>query len=183
MTESQSSPKVDPESLVLRAAPRRVVRFKRNLLVGAAAVGLVAVAGTMGLALAGHGRSRANTQELYNTEHKNTADGLATLPSNYGQVAQAKAPQLGAPLPGDLGPPILRQERALGIASEGRDFQANAEADGARAERMRIAQQRRRLTRPVFSFRCRIRMYLGHKLPPPPCKRRAVRVSARRAPD
>lgn len=144
MTESQSSTKIDPESLVLRAAPRRVVRFKRNLMIGTAAVGLVVVFGIMGIALKGSARSQAATQELFNTEHTNTADGLTALPSNYGQVAQAKVPQLGAPLPGDLGSPILQQERAFGIASEGRrDFRANAEVDDARAERIRIAQQQR----------------------------------------
>ena len=46
-------PKLDPESLVLKASPRRVVRFKRNLLIGIAAIGCVAVAGVTWVALRG----------------------------------------------------------------------------------------------------------------------------------
>jgi len=47
------SPKVDPETLVLKAAPRRVVRFKRRLLIGIAATACVAVFGVTWLALQG----------------------------------------------------------------------------------------------------------------------------------
>ena len=41
-------------------------------------------------------------EELYSTDNRSTADGLAGLPRDYGGV-----PQLGPPLPGDLGRPIL----------------------------------------------------------------------------
>ncbi len=37
------SDKTDPEGLSLRASPRRVVRFKRNLLVGIAAIACVVI--------------------------------------------------------------------------------------------------------------------------------------------
>ncbi len=43
-------PKVDPESLVLRASPRRVVRFKRNLLIGIAGLGFLGIVGATWLA-------------------------------------------------------------------------------------------------------------------------------------
>jgi type IV secretion system protein VirB10 len=44
--------------------------------------------------------------ELYNTNNRNTPDGLANLPRDYTGLPKP-APQLGPPLPGDLGRPIL----------------------------------------------------------------------------
>ncbi|MBU8536572.1 hypothetical protein [Falsiroseomonas tokyonensis] len=50
-------------------------------------------------------------RELYNTDRNPQADGLAILPRDYAGI-----PQLGPPLPGDLGRPILRaQERGLPV--------------------------------------------------------------------
>jgi type IV secretion system protein VirB10 len=131
-------PKVDPETLVLKAAPRRVVRFKRRLLIGIAAVGCAAVFGVTWLALKGRAmRLGQQAQELYNTERKPTPDGLAALPGNYGQM-RTDTPQLGPPLPGDLGRPILERQRQLGIAPG-----ASMEDQAAQAERQRLAQQAR----------------------------------------
>ena len=131
-------PKVDPETLVLKAAPRRVVRFKRRLLIGIAAVGCAAVFGVTWLALKGPAmRFGQQAQELYNTERKPTPDGLAALPGNYGQM-RADTPQLGPPLPGDLGRPILERQRQLGLAPG-----ASMEEQAAQAERQRLAQQAR----------------------------------------
>ena len=131
-------PKVDPETLVLKAAPRRVVRFKRRLLIGIAAVGCAAVFGVTWLALKGPAmRLGQQAQELYNTERKPTPDGLAALPGNYGQM-RADTPQLGPPLPGDLGRPILERQRQLGLAPG-----ASMEEQAAQAERQRLAQQAR----------------------------------------
>lgn len=126
----------DPETLVLKAAPRRVVRFKRRLLIGIAAIACVAVFGVTWLALQGPAmRLGRQAQELYNTERKPTPDGLAALPGNYGQM-RADTPQLGPPLPGDLGRPILERQRQLGIEPG-----ANMEDQAALAERQRLAQQ------------------------------------------
>ena len=131
-------PKVDPETLVLKAAPRRVVRFKRRLLIGIAAAGCAAVFGVTWLALKGPAmRLGQQAQELYNTERKPTPDGLAALPGNYGQM-RADTPQLGPPLPGDLGRPILERQRQLGLAPG-----ASMEEQAAEAERQRLAQQAR----------------------------------------
>jgi type IV secretion system protein TrbI len=136
-TASRSDPpKVDPETLVLKAAPRRVVRFKRRLLIGIAAIVCVAVFGVTWLALQGPAmRLGQQAQELYNTERKPTPDGLAALPGNYGQM-RTDTPQLGRPLPGDLGRPILEHQRQLGIAPG-----ASMEDPAALAERQRLAQQ------------------------------------------
>jgi type IV secretory pathway VirB10-like protein len=129
-------PKVDPETLVLKAAPRRVVRFRRRLLIGIAATACVAVFGVTWLALKGPAmRLGQQAQELYNTERKPTPDGLAALPGDYGQM-RTDTPQLGPPLPGDLGRPILEHQRQLGIAPG-----ASMEGQAALAERQRLAQQ------------------------------------------
>jgi type IV secretion system protein VirB10 len=132
-------PKVDPETLVLKATPRRVVRFKRRLLIGIAATACVAVFGVTWLALQGPTmRLGQQGQELYNTERKPTPDGLAALPGNYGQM-RTDTPQLGPPLPGDLGRPILERQRQLGIAPG-----ASVDDQAALAERQRLAQQAQR---------------------------------------
>ena len=136
-TVPRSEPrKVDPETLVLKAAPRRVVRFKRRLLIGIAAIACIAVFAVTWLALKGPAmRFGQQEQELYNTERKPTPEGLATLPGNYGQVRE-RTPQLGPPLPGDLGRPILERQRQLGTAPE-----TLMDDQAASAERQRLAQQ------------------------------------------
>jgi type IV secretion system protein TrbI len=146
-------PKHDPETLVLRAQPRRVVRFKRRLVIGIAVSVCVAVLGATWLALQGPGlRQRPNDQELYNTERKPTPDGLAALPGSYDQMK--KPPQLGRPLPGDLGPPVVRQERSLGISpAVPASLRPNPEEDAARAERLHLAQQERQAREAGVFFR------------------------------
>ena len=84
----------------LRAEPPRVTRLSRKLLASVGAVALLGIAGTLIYALqtrdAGPGGG-----ELYSTENRPTADGLAGLPRDY------TGPVLGPALPGDLGRPIL----------------------------------------------------------------------------
>ncbi len=122
----------DPGKLDLRAAPRRVVRFRRGLVIGAAALGSGAILGVTMMALQGPAlRIQDQAEELYNTERKPTPDGLAALPGDYSQV-QPEVPPLGPPLPGDLGRPILERQRQLGIAPGGPELSA---------EEQRLAQQ------------------------------------------
>jgi len=129
-------PKSEPESLSLRASPRRVVRFKRNLLIGIAGVASAAIFAAAWLALGSGQSGKPQTgDELYNTERKPKPDSLSALPSNYDKV------RLGAPLPGDLGPPVVARENSLGISPTDASFKPNPEDDAARAERMRRAQQ------------------------------------------
>ena len=128
--------KVDPETLVLRAAPRRVIRFKRRFLIGIAALACLAVFGVASLALTGPAlRLGAPAQELYNVDRKPAPDALAALPVNYAQV-HTDTPQLGPPLPGDLGRPILERQRELGLAPG-----ASLQDQATLAERERLAQQ------------------------------------------
>lgn len=136
-TGAAETAKVDPEALVLKASPRRVVRFKRNLLIGIAGIGCIAVFGITWMALKGPGLHLGqNDNQLYSAEHKPTPEALAGLPGNYGQIPQPKQP-LGPKLPGDLGPGILKREEQLGVAPAG----PSAEDEAARAERLRLAQQ------------------------------------------
>jgi len=126
--------KFDPEALVLKAAPRRPIRFKRGLLIGIAAVGSAVILTVVGLALKGPAlRTGQQTEELFNTERKSTPDGLAALPGSYAQM-KPDTPPLGPPLPGDLGRPILERQRQLGLAPGAVD-------QAAEAERQRLAQQ------------------------------------------
>lgn len=132
-----------PEELALRAAPERVIRFKKNVLIGTAAVAIAVVSLVVGMGLKSPSlRSQAQGKEVYNVNHKNVAEGLDGLAANYTQVKSV--PQLRDPLPGELGKAVFEQERAYGIAGEsGHPFQQNEEVNQARAERLRLAQQAR----------------------------------------
>ncbi|TIT21797.1 MAG: TrbI/VirB10 family protein [Mesorhizobium sp.] len=124
-------PKLDPEELQLRASPRRVVRFRRGVIIAIAALGSGAVFGVTMIALQGPAlRIRDQAEDLYNTERKPIAEGLDTLPHDYSGM-KPKPPVLGLPLPGDLGRPILERQRQLGIVP-GQDISA---------EEQRLAQQ------------------------------------------
>lgn len=136
MAES-NQPKADPETLVLRATPRKVVRFKRNLLIGVAAIGAVAIFGTTWFALRNTHLLHHDDGSVYNTDRKPTPDGLAALPQSYDKI------KLGEPLPGDLGKPVVDRERSLGLSPADQSFHPNPEDDAARAERIRLAQQQR----------------------------------------
>lgn len=126
--------KVAPESLELRGRPRPVTRFKRNLVVAALGGSAIAVFAATWFALGGSpAPKKATGEELFSIDHKPTADGLAGLPSGYDKV---KAPVLGPPLPGDLGPAELRAKRSLGVPLNG----AATESDTTHAEEMRLAQ-------------------------------------------
>lgn len=94
----------------LRAEPPRVTRLSRRMLAGVGAVALLGIGGALIYALqtrdAGPGDG-----ELYSTENRQTADGLADLPHDY------TGPVLGPALPGDLGRPILdAQNRGQPVA-------------------------------------------------------------------
>lgn len=140
--------KLDPETLVLRARPRRVTRFRRSVVIGVAATGAATIFALTFLALNGSGfHLRApDSDELYSQDRKETAEGLAALPGSYDQIPKPKVPQLGPPLPGELGRPIVARETALGIDSRAdprSGFMPSAEENEARAERLRLAQQAR----------------------------------------
>jgi len=132
---SESGQKSEPEGLVLRGKPRRVTRFRRNVVIGAAATVTVIVCGAAWLALRTPSpKVEVGGDQAENTDSKPQADQLAALPANYGQM---KPPKLGPPLPGDLGAPIIDRERQLGVNPVSGSF---GEADAEHAEHLRQAQ-------------------------------------------
>jgi type IV secretion system protein VirB10 len=133
--------KADPETLALRASPGRVTRFRRGAIVAIAAAGSAAIAGVAWLALKPASLNLvAPDNERNLVAAKAPADALAGAPASYGDV-----PQLGPPLPGDLGKPILdrrREMESLAAADPTADAAARA-AQEAETERQRIAAEKR----------------------------------------
>src|SRR5258707_15880211 len=108
--EQPGPAKADPETLVLRGSPGRVVRFKRGAVVAIAALGSTAIIGAAWFALKPTTfHIIAASEDRPDISAKAPADALAGAPKGYGDV-----PQLGPPLPGDLGPPILEHQQSIG---------------------------------------------------------------------
>ncbi|NKL53441.1 TrbI/VirB10 family protein [Rhizobium leguminosarum] len=97
MTEAETS---TAAPMRLRAEPPRVTRLSRKVLASVAAVALAGIGGALIYALQTRDGGTGG-EELYSTNNRQTADGLAGLPRDY------TGPVLGPPLPGDLGRPIL----------------------------------------------------------------------------
>ena len=136
-TETAAPSKADPETLVLRGTPGRVVRFRRGAIIAIAALGSTAIVGVAWVALKpATFRIVADGDDRGEFSVKAPADALADAPKSYGDV-----PQLGPPLPGDLGRPILEHQRSIGAAPPltGPDQAAQA----AEAERQRLAAERK----------------------------------------
>lgn len=122
-------PKVDPETLVLRARPTRAIRFKRGAVVALAALASVSVVATAWVALRPTAFRMVSQNDERSEPGKPSAEALSGLPSSYGD-----APKLGPPLPGDLGKPILESRANMGTESgQG----AGAAQQAAAAERQR----------------------------------------------
>jgi type IV secretion system protein VirB10 len=89
-----------PPTMRLRADAPRVTRLSRKVLAGVSLVVSIGIGGALIYALQTRDGGPGN-EELYSTDNRATADGLAGLPRDY------TGPVLGPPLPGDLGGPIL----------------------------------------------------------------------------
>ncbi|MBP2277831.1 MULTISPECIES: TrbI/VirB10 family protein [Sphingomonas] len=136
-TERPAPAKADPETLVLRGSPGRVVRFRRGAVVAIAALGSTAIVGSAWFALKPTTfHVIAANEDRPDIGAKAPADALANAPKSYGDV-----PQLGPPLPGDLGRPILEHQQSIGsaIPPGGSDQRAQA----AEAERQRVAAEQK----------------------------------------
>jgi len=104
-----SPPKVDPETLVLRGSPRRVARFRREIIIGVAAVGALAIATVTWIALEPVSfKFAASGDEMFEKGQGKPPEALAGTPGRYDEI-----PKLGPPLPGDLGRPILEHQRKM----------------------------------------------------------------------
>lgn len=138
-----SSPMSSPEDLSIRSAPTPVRRFSKKalaLVLGAAAA---VVLGSFAIAMSAPGRGASGeARELYSTVNKPTAEGLSALPTSYDEIRSA-APELGPPLPGDLGGPMLKAHREGRYSLEDRVTLA-AREDGT-ADEMLIAEEARNL--------------------------------------
>ncbi len=111
MTTAPPDTKQPPEKLELRAAPRRALRLRRGVIIGGSGIAAGAVLTLTMLSLQSPSAKRdAERQELAQPAKPPAPEALAGLPSDYGQV-KPDTPLLGPPLPGDLGRPILEQQR------------------------------------------------------------------------
>lgn len=128
----------EKQELSIRTPPRLVKRFSKKalaVLLGGASL-LVLSSFAFALNAPTHVIDNA-PRELYSTRNNATAEGLANLPATYAEI-EPDVPELGPPLPGDLGRPILEARRAAQqdrdpLAAAGTDAQAEARAVEARA--------------------------------------------------
>ncbi|HEV7290384.1 TrbI/VirB10 family protein [Sphingomonas sp.] len=130
-------PKADPETLVLRGHPRRIVRFRRGAIIAIAAASTSAVAGLTWMALQPVSfQASLSADDSTEIANRTPDDALAGAPKSYDDV-----PKLGPPLPGDLGRPILRRQEQLGASP----LQGGADPafDAVQAERQRLAAEQR----------------------------------------
>ncbi len=130
-------PKADPETLVLRGQPRRIVRFRRGAIIAIAAASTSAVAGLTWMALQPVSfQASLSADDSTDIASRTPDDALAGAPKSYDDV-----PKLGPPLPGDLGRPILRRQEQLGASP----LQGGADPafDAAQAEQQRLAAEQR----------------------------------------
>ncbi len=126
--------------LRLRPERPRVMRLSRRVLATLGGVSAIAVAGALTFALWPHG-PKGPGAELYNTENRQTPDGLNGLPRDYSGLSKP-VPQLGPPLPGDLGRPMLNAGvGAAGMPQPTATTQPDPEAQRLAQERQRLAQE------------------------------------------
>lgn len=128
--ESGGSERIERE-MRLRPSRPPVTRLSRKVLTGLGLIAALAIAAALFFAL--QPRRQTTGSELYNTSNRTTPDGLANLPHDYTGLPR-NVPQLGPPLPGDLGRPLLK----AGASAPGMPTPA-ASAD---PEQQRIAQEK-----------------------------------------
>jgi type IV secretion system protein VirB10 len=134
---SDDGPKAEHEIAAdLRLRPERppVTRLSRKVLIGLASLASVAVLGAVIWAFDSPRDSKEAAPELYNTEHKTTADELAKLPRDYVGLPPG-VPPLGPPLPGDLGRPML-QGRGPQAGADPQQQRVAQETEAARTSRL-----------------------------------------------
>jgi len=134
---SPEAGKVAPEAVVLRAQPRPVTRLNRRMLAILAGGLSVAVLGALMWSLQPQRRGANEQAELYNVDRVSRSEGLDQLPADYSKLPPA-VPELGPPLPGDLGPAILnsQQPAVAAYATPGHD-----PAEAERLARLKEAEE------------------------------------------
>ena len=166
MSEHGGEPKPDRDrdlAADLRLRPERppVTRLSRKVLMGLAAVAAISVSSALIWGLYQGQKKSTGGTELYNTENKPTPDGLTTLPRDYSSLPRSSfpptasgVPQLGPPLPGDLGRPIRNAQVSVPVPGEppiNADQQRAAqETEAARVSRLfATTNARERPTTPI----------------------------------
>lgn len=133
-------PKVAPENVTLRSQPRPVTRLNRRMLaVLAGGVAAAVLGGTIWSLQSTQRRGAGDQKELYNVDRVSRSEGLDRLPADYSKLPPTlptAVPQLGAPLPGDLGGPIHKAEQQ----AQGYGYQQPGH-DPAEAERLARLKQ------------------------------------------
>ena len=130
-----TAPKVAPENVALRAQPRPVTRLnRRTLALLTGGLGVAVLGATMWSLQPTHRRSGNEPAELYNVDRVSRSEGLDQLPTDYSKLPP-KVPELGPPLPGDLGPAIVKsQQQAVARYSPPGQDPGAAERDARRKE-------------------------------------------------
>lgn len=135
----------------LRGEPLRVTRLSRKVLGGISLVAALGVGGALIYALQTRNIG-PGSEELYSTQNRRTADGLAGLPRDY------TGPVLGPPLPGDLGRPILdAQNRGQPVTPP----MAAAPAVDPVEQRRRAEEEAARTSRVFFQTEARVAAPIG----------------------
>ncbi|MDN5005509.1 TrbI/VirB10 family protein [Bradyrhizobium sp. GCM10027634] len=154
--QEQANPPQTPgeqsRSFRLRAEHPRVTRLSRKVLAGGSALALLVIGGAVLWSLQSNRPRNQAADELYSTEHHNVADGITALPKDYAGVAR-QIPQLGPPLPGDLGRPILAaqgQSPTIGaIAPDAEQQRRDQETEAARVSHLFAAASGREARPPA----------------------------------
>ena len=134
----RAAPKEDPEALELRGRRRKVVRFRRGMVIGMTGAVAVGVAAVTWAALEPAALRMAAEGERGEPKPQRSPDALAAAPADYSDV-----PQLGPPLPGDLGRPILQHRQRLEADPDAPAGDLAAERMNVRARAAEQAEQRR----------------------------------------
>ncbi len=130
------TPRPDPQAFQLRGDPPRVMRLSRKALAVMGVAAGLGIGGSLIYALKPPGEKEA--KELYSTDGRATAETINSGPKDYGQV-----PKLGAPLPGDLGGPIVSaQQRGENVPVPPVGAQPDLRAQAEEAARQRAQQER-----------------------------------------
>jgi type IV secretion system protein VirB10 len=135
--EDRADPSVAPPDLRLRGERPGVTRLSRKVLISLGAASALAIAGVLGYALQPRDKSQ-NGEELLSTQNRPSAEGLSGLPKDYTGLPR-QVPQLGPPLPGDLGKPILNAGAAsttVGAAPDAEAQRVAQEMEAARVSRL-----------------------------------------------
>jgi type IV secretion system protein VirB10 len=132
------APKVDPETLAIRARPQRAIRFRRGVIVAISAAGSVSLIAVTWMAFRPAVFRQVAQEEALSQPAKPATDALNGLPAGYGDV-----PKLGPPLPGDLGRPILERQRQLAMETSAPMPGADPAVQAAAAERERVLSEQK----------------------------------------